>query len=136
MNCFEARPLFIPFWKRTLDGGSRGAFAAHLRNCENCDRSFRAFALTAPVLNSEPLAPKRPARPNLRRLAFRPPASYLRGQVRRWVAVFGASLVLAIGGGIYGALRTTPSQALEEDLSPPESIQDVSYDYSLYAQAQ
>jgi len=136
MNCFEARPLYIRFWKRTLDDASRGALTAHLKRCDGCDRSFRAFALTAPALNSEPLAPPRPTRPNLRRLALSPPASSLRGQIRRWVAVLAASVVLAIGGGVYAALRTTPSQALEEDLSPPHSTQDVSYDYSLYARAQ
>lgn len=136
MNCFEARPLFVRFWKQTLEEASRGALSAHLKRCDNCDRSFRAFALTAPALNSEPRAPRRPTRPNFRRLALRPPAPSLRGQIRRWVAVLAASLLLAIGGGIYAAFRTSPSQALEEDLSPPDSIQDVSYDYSLYAQAQ
>lgn len=53
MNCFEARKEFISFWRRTMPADERVRFSAHLRECARCDRSFRVFALTAPVLQSE-----------------------------------------------------------------------------------
>jgi hypothetical protein len=133
MNCFEARPLFTPFWKRILDDGLRRTLVAHFKDCGNCDRSFRAFALAAAALSSEPLPTVRAAQSDLRRFAQSPSRSNLQGHVRQWIAVLAASLLLAIGSSFY-ALRTTPAQALEEDLSPADSIQDASFDYSFYAQ--
>lgn len=52
MNCFEARQDFVGFWRGTLDGERRRALLAHLKGCSKCDRAFRAFALTAPLLHS------------------------------------------------------------------------------------
>lgn len=52
MNCFEARQDFVGFWRRTLDEERRRALLAHLKGCLKCDRAFRAFALTAPMLHS------------------------------------------------------------------------------------
>jgi hypothetical protein len=52
MNCFEARQDFVGFWRRTLDDERRRALLAHLKECVKCDRAFRAFALTAPMLHS------------------------------------------------------------------------------------
>jgi hypothetical protein len=56
MNCFEARNDFVGFWRRMLAGERRQELMAHLSECARCDRSFRSFALSAPVLysNSEP----------------------------------------------------------------------------------
>lgn len=51
MNCFEARPRFVDLWRGTLDAESRAALLAHLKECAKCDRAFRAFALTAPMLH-------------------------------------------------------------------------------------
>lgn len=53
MNCFEARQDFVSFWRSMLDGERRRALLAHLKGCSKCDRAFRAFALTAPMLHSE-----------------------------------------------------------------------------------
>jgi len=53
MNCFEIRQAFVPFWQRTMPSDQRAAFNTHLQSCERCDRSFRVFALTAPVLHSD-----------------------------------------------------------------------------------
>lgn len=50
MNCFKARPLFVAFWRGTLDTRRREELLAHLKGCSKCDRAFRAFALTAPML--------------------------------------------------------------------------------------
>lgn len=52
MNCFEARQDFVGFWRGALDGERRRALLAHLNGCSKCDRAFRAFALTAPMLHS------------------------------------------------------------------------------------
>ena len=52
MNCFEARQDFVNFWRGALDGERRRVLLAHLKGCAKCDRAFRAFALTAPMLHS------------------------------------------------------------------------------------
>jgi hypothetical protein len=51
MNCFEARQDFVSFWQSALDGERRRELLAHLKGCARCDRAFRAFALTAPMLH-------------------------------------------------------------------------------------
>jgi hypothetical protein len=52
MNCFEARQDFVGFWQSALEGERRRELLAHLKGCSKCDRGFRAFALTAPMLHS------------------------------------------------------------------------------------
>lgn len=51
MNCFEARPQFVSLWRATLDAERRASLLAHLSECAKCDRAFRTFALTAPMLH-------------------------------------------------------------------------------------
>jgi len=65
MNCFEAKNDFVAFWRKALAENRRAELLAHLQRCPTCDRSFRAFALTAPVLYSaaEPEWDSEPARP-------------------------------------------------------------------------
>jgi hypothetical protein len=53
MNCLEARKEFPAFWRRTMPLVARANLIEHLRDCADCDRSFRSFALTAPVVHSE-----------------------------------------------------------------------------------
>jgi hypothetical protein len=52
MNCFEAKQDFVAFWQKKLGHQRRAQLLAHLHRCATCDRSFRVFALTAPVLYS------------------------------------------------------------------------------------
>jgi hypothetical protein len=52
MNCFEAKNDFVAFWQKTLAAERRTQLLTHLQGCPACDRSFRTFALTAPVLYS------------------------------------------------------------------------------------
>ena len=52
MNCFDARQDFVGFWQRSLEGERRRELLAHLKGCSKCDRAFRAFVLTAPMLHS------------------------------------------------------------------------------------
>jgi len=62
MNCFEARQGFVSFWQRSLEGERRRELLAHLKGCSKCDRAFRAFALTAPMLHSGSAAAVAPSR--------------------------------------------------------------------------
>jgi Putative zinc-finger len=62
MNCFEARPQFVDLWRGTLDAESRAALLAHLEECAKCDRAFRTFALTAPMLHPRSTAADSQAR--------------------------------------------------------------------------
>lgn len=52
MNCFATRKEFVPFWRGALGGERRRDFLGHLKKCNKCDRAFRAFSLTAPMLHS------------------------------------------------------------------------------------
>jgi hypothetical protein len=52
MNCFEARQDFASFWRHALGGERRRELLGHLKECAKCDRAFRAFALTAPLLHA------------------------------------------------------------------------------------
>jgi hypothetical protein len=52
MNCFEARQDFVGFWQSALVGDRRHELREHLKGCAKCDRAFRSFALTAPMLHS------------------------------------------------------------------------------------
>jgi len=61
MNCFEARQDFVGFWQQALEGERRRELLAHLKGCTKCDRAFRAFALTAPMLHSGSAAAARPS---------------------------------------------------------------------------
>jgi hypothetical protein len=61
MNCFEARQDFVGFWQSALEGERRRELLAHLKGCSKCDRAFRAFALTAPMLHSGGGAKAEPA---------------------------------------------------------------------------
>jgi hypothetical protein len=53
MNCFEAKNDFVAFWQKTIAGERKAQLLAHLSRCEICDRAFRIFALTAPILYSQ-----------------------------------------------------------------------------------
>jgi hypothetical protein len=61
LNCFETRQDFVSFWRSVLDGERRRDLLAHLKGCAKCDRAFRAFALTAPMLHSGDAAGAEPA---------------------------------------------------------------------------
>ena len=52
MNCFEVRQEFVGFWRDELGEGRRRDLTAHLAQCARCNKAFRAFALTAPILHA------------------------------------------------------------------------------------
>ena len=53
MDCFEVRREFAEFWRGSIEEEQRDKLLEHLSNCAGCDRAFRSFALTAPVLHSD-----------------------------------------------------------------------------------
>ena len=120
MNCFEARKEFISFWRRTMPHDQRPVFMTHLRGCARCDRSFRIFALSAPVLHSavEPEPGSTRHRP-LQRVAtpaFRRGASLARNgpSTRAWSLV-GAAVVMAAAAVVVAIYVATPPRVTLED---------------------
>ncbi len=114
MNCFEARKEFVSFWRRTLDLERRAGFSSHLENCDRCDRSFRLFALGAPVFHSdrEPEMALRPVSAPLRpRIAVaRRPMRLRRSPAvtAPWQAMAVAALFLMIGGASVWSVQQFP----------------------------
>jgi predicted anti-sigma-YlaC factor YlaD len=52
MNCLEARKELPRYWRRAMPEAARTDLVEHLRDCPQCDRAFRTFALSAPVIHS------------------------------------------------------------------------------------
>lgn len=101
MNCFEARPQFVDLWRGTLDGERRAALLAHLKECAKCDRGFRAFALTAPMLHPRATASVGAAAEDADRLQRTPAPNGLRGDPA------------SIAAGVGRAPRSDPARAAE-----------------------
>ena len=140
MNCFEARKEFPSFWRRTLTPEERTAFLAHVGRCARCDRAFRVFALTAPVLHgdtasrepvgvaqasvaphdSSPYARREPAIPSRRGAPVTPIVP--RASRTVWAA---AALAAAALFAIYVA-AATPGQTLEDAITGEDPVGDVS----------
>jgi hypothetical protein len=104
MNCFEARKEFTAFWRRTMPLTERAALVEHLAACAQCGRSFRVFALSAPVVHSEsqPEAAASAARPPLNPVRPHRFATVRAEPVARpehsWRVAAAAAVLLAIGG--------------------------------------
>jgi anti-sigma factor RsiW len=140
MNCFEARKEFPSFWRRTLTPEERTAFLAHVGRCARCDRAFRVFALTAPVLHgdsasrepmgvaqasvatheSSPYARRDPV-PTFRRGAPVTPV-VPRASRTVWAA---AALAAAALFAIYVA-AATPGQTFEDAITGEDAVGDLS----------
>ncbi len=124
MNCFEVRKGFVAFWRRELAPQQRQELSAHLRGCARCDRSFRLFALTAPVFYSESEPAREVSEPEAREF------SYAAGTYREvaapdvaatgaqaWVAACAAlSMVVAAAFAAYLA-TAVPRQTLDDTLT-------------------
>jgi negative regulator of sigma E activity len=121
MNCFEARRDFAALWRRELSDQRRAALSEHLTRCTKCERAFRAFALTAPVLHSpaEPAGRGRETRAtpagSSRRLAVadRPHAR----EGPRWFAMCAAVTVFVAASLAAWLAVTTPVESLGDALS-------------------
>jgi len=126
MNCFEARKEFAAFWRRTMPSAARAHLVEHLAACAQCDRSFRVFALSAPVVHSEnqpetsasaTLAPFKMIRP--RRFATARVQSFARreSQQRPWLVAAAVAALLLIG--VFSAWSSTqwPSQNFADSIA-------------------
>ena len=115
MNCFEARNGFAAFWRKTLE--PRAAFLAHLKDCAGCDRAFRAFALTAPLLYAGTIPVQR-ATPSGPR-AIRPASAIRRtGNSRRGLGARCAMAAAIVAAGFAAYLSAVmPRQTLDDALS-------------------
>jgi hypothetical protein len=141
MNCFEARKEFASFWRRMLTPEERTAFLAHVGRCARCDRAFRVFALTAPVLHgdsassepigvaqasvatheSSPFAPREPV-PAFRRGAPAVTPVVPRASRTVWAA---AALAAAAVFAVYVA-AATPGQTFEDAITGEDPVGDLS----------
>ncbi len=117
MNCFEARNGFAAFWRKTLEPELRATFVAHLEGCAGCDRAFRVFAMTAPLLYADRVPAQRatPSHPRAIR-----PASVVRraGNSRRGLRAMCAMVAAIAAAGFAAYLSAAmPRPTLEEALS-------------------
>jgi len=102
-----------------MDDERRRRFLDHLKNCAGCDRAFRVFALTAPVLHSE----SRPAATPFNGVSRRSASGGSR--LRAWLAATAvATLAMAATVAIYLAVLP-PTQTLDEALSPQDSASEL-----------
>lgn len=139
MNCFEARKEFPSFWRRMLAPEERTAFLAHVGRCARCDRAFRVFALTAPVLHgdSESIEPMRVAQAlgathEPSPYGWREPAiTSRRGATvaaavpRASRMVWAAALAAATLFAVYVA-AAIPGQTFEDAITGEDSVGDLS----------
>lgn len=116
VDCFEARREFVEFWRGSIEEERCQKLLEHLRNCAGCDRAFRAFSLTAPVLHSDSRPVAMPSDD-----VSRWPASAA-SRPRVWMAATAvATLAMAATVAVYLAVAA-PTQTLDEALSPQDSI--------------
>jgi len=143
MNCFEARKEFGAFWRRTLELETRASFVSHLGGCTKCDRSFRTFALSAPVLHSEREPEPQIQAVGAARVAVRPLSARREpvhsGGTPRWRSAAAAAMLLVIGGLAAWSAAMPLRQnvdVMEAIAGDDPSIEPVSYtpDTSLFGQ--
>ncbi len=123
MNCFESRQAFVAYWQHTLPVEQRAAFNAHLQFCEQCDHSFRIFALSAPVLHSssEPMVGTTrprvtvPRRPSVEALRDRNSHSFARRS--RWVLGAAGAMAAAVFAVYVMAARPSSADVLEQTIT-------------------
>ncbi|MDO8432942.1 MAG: hypothetical protein Q7S58_11095 [Candidatus Binatus sp.] len=128
MNCFETRNEFPALWRKTASAERRAELLAHLAGCAKCDRAFRAFALTAPVLHSDSEPPAASARsPGDRRdfSAFDRPLRFasiprVEQGPRRWLAMSAAAAIFVFASGAAYLSARSSSDTLNDLLSKPE----------------
>lgn len=126
MNCFEARQEFPALWRKTVAPERRAELMNHLKGCAKCDHAFRVFAMTAPVLHSDPSTGTRAASvsrefsPSDRPSRF---AGLARRESprRRWLAMSAAAAVLMVGTSAAYLSARLPGETLYDAFSSSES---------------
>ena len=138
MNCFEARKEFPSFWRRTLTPKERTAFLAHVGRCARCDRAFRVFALTAPVLHGDSATRERVGMASVATqesslYARRDPSvTSRRGATvtpvvpRASRTVWAAAALAAAALFVLYIAAATPGQTLEDAITGEDPVSDLS----------
>lgn len=135
----------MDLWRGTLGPERRAALLAHLRECAKCDRGFRAFALTAPMLHPRgaagapageadgPQSLRTPAgagqapRTDAARAAeiLRRAAVYRlqpRATARTWGRIAGALSAVAAAILLAYVAVATPPQSLDDALTATQAV--------------
>ena len=140
MNCFEARKAFPSFWRRMLTPEERTAFLAHVGRCARCDRAFRVFALTAPVLHGdsasrEPMGVAQPSVATHESSPFarrEPSVTSRRGATvtpvvpRASRTVWAAAALAAAALFVLYIAAATPGQTFEDAITGEDAVGDLS----------
>ena len=137
MNCFESQKEFATFWRRTMPLAERARFAEHLTACARCDRSFRVFALSAPVVHSEiqPEAAASTARPALslvrppRFASARAEASAWRRPEHSWRVAAAVAALLVIGGFTAWSSTQGPVENFANVVAGGPEVEAASYSF-------
>ena len=121
INCFEARQEFPAFWRQDLSAERRSALVKHLAGCQKCDRAFRNFAVSAPVLHSltepERRLPADRSGPRGAQSRRSPGVSRSEFQPRRAMAMSAAAMVLIAASLAAYFSATTPVDTLSDELT-------------------
>jgi hypothetical protein len=135
MNCFEARKEFAAFWRRTMPLAERARLLEHLSACAQCDRSFRVFALSAPVVHSEsqPDAAASAVRPALnlvrprRFVALGAEAFTRRAPEHSWRVAAAAAALVVIGGFTAWSSTQSPAENFASVVADTPDVEAASY---------
>jgi hypothetical protein len=109
-----------------MDAEERAAFVAHLGGCQRCDRSFRIFALTAPVLHAKG-DPMVTARASSGKAAVLRATNVSRSRTRTvrrswWAAGVAGTIAAALMALYVGAAKPSSSAyALEQTIIGDDS---------------
>ena len=138
MNCFDARAEFGAFWRRAMPTEERARLVEHLKTCARCDRAFRVFALSAPVIHSEglPETTSANARPALdlvrpRRFAGARAGSFERREGRRPWGVAAAAVALLMIGGItaWSSIRWPVQNFADSVVGDAPEVEPIDYSF-------
>jgi hypothetical protein len=127
MNCLEARKEFPYYWRRVMPAEARISLVEHLGNCPQCDRAFRTFALSAPVVHSVVAADDMEStqRTPLDRRRGPTISRDQPGQARRIAAV--AAVLLVVGGITAWSSAQSPAENFVESVVGEVSDVDPTY---------
>jgi len=114
MNCLEIKKSFASFWAKEMADDQRREFVGHLSDCSACDRAFRIFVLTAPVLhgsaglNGQRRTPLKPGRAGAS-------VQLARGRQleRRW-ALTAAAIAVSAAAAVTVYIARPPAPTLED----------------------
>jgi anti-sigma factor RsiW len=144
MNCLEARKEFPRFWRRAMPEAARANLIEHLRACPQCDRAFRTFALSAPVvhsaiaadvLDSVPRTPLDLARPRRSTISHSRPRQTWR------TAALAAALLVAAGITAWSSAQSLKQNFVESvvgessEVDPVDSLDPVDNEAAGFAPA-